>query len=171
MKEVTPDAALLGKYIRPISNEDIEAVQNGDFVLKMIDILEAEAILGKSWRQGLIESIERSVFSYAVLSPKTGNLIGFMGAAQDVKGGAFGWFVSNNEINSFPRQFLTVSRMVYDLYFKRFKYVVNYVWAENVRTLRWLKKLGFTISNASFTTTNPRMKFYAVAKYNEPEWE
>lgn len=65
----------------------------------------------------------------------------------DPLGGGAGapWMVGTTELEKYPRQLLVQGRELVSGWLERFSILVNFVHAENARSIAYLYKLGFTI--------------------------
>ena len=63
----------------------------------------------------------------------------------DMPGSGAVWLVSTNEMESAPRQFLRLSRKVLRSMLDIYPHLWNFADSRNVKALRWLQWLGFTI--------------------------
>lgn len=58
------------------------------------------------------------------------------------------WMVSSSNISNYPRKLLTYSRMVIDHWRNQYDYMFNYIDNRYYSSLRWAKKIGFTVHPA-----------------------
>lgn len=112
------------------------------------DRREVLASGAKSVEQAVIQSVQMSLQSYAFWCD--GHLICIAGVSSKslLCGVGVPWALGTDLMDQMPRQVLHYSPRMLAVMMCEFSELVNWVHAENKRSIRWLKWLGFTVQPA-----------------------
>lgn len=111
--------------------------------LRRADREEVRALTGRSPRQVLVESVERSAMAWAGWAD--GNLVCLFGVVPVSLAGVTGvpWLLGSDEVCSYSRQFLRRNKDYVLEMLRAFPVLRNVVDARNEVSIRWLRWLGF----------------------------
>ena len=129
--------------LRKATQEDIDAVLR---TVRQENIAELE-VLGVGVDYSLVWSLENS--SEACVAVIDGEVVCAFGVVPTPKKGVgVPWMMGTSTIDRHSIAFLRASKMVLTDMFKRWDLLVNDADTRNLRGLRWLKFMGFTIHEA-----------------------
>lgn len=113
--------------------------------LRESDVKEIWASCHNVSREALQSGLERSVYCMTIV--KDGEPIGMFGVRGESVVGSVGivWALGTDRIKEVPMTVLMRSRKYIDQMLSIYPMLTNFVHAENLVSLRWLKKLGATI--------------------------
>lgn len=95
------------------------------------------------------ESIKASVVSWALLLDGTITAVFGITPADMVSGVGIVWALTANTVNKHPKTCHQVAKEILPFFLDQYPILINMVHAKNTRTLRWLKRVGFTVSEAT----------------------
>lgn len=129
-------------FVPPSDSVLAEVAQN----IEAADRVELEASAGhKDIKEVLITSRDSSFECFVV---KIGDRpVAVFGIALTDPDGLFGvpWAVLSKEMRKYPKELMRTSRAIVQRWSQMFPVLENYVHADNVRAIRWLERIGFTI--------------------------
>lgn len=117
--------------------------------LRQSDLIEIEALLGEGTAEyGLTHSVRVASFANAV--QLSGEVIALYGYRKHAGICGVPWFVGSPAVSKYPLELMSTSRwMLKHAADHGVQLLGNYVYAENHTSIRWLKRLGFTIDPAA----------------------
>ncbi|MEM7200260.1 MAG: hypothetical protein AAF628_08355 [Planctomycetota bacterium] len=107
--------------------QDVEELRASSGEEPEAALLASLAVSSKAWA-GLRDGVVQVLFGVAPVSPGLGSP----------------WLLSSEDIYRWPRRFYVESRHFMDLMHEDFPVLTNFVDDRNLRSQRWLKRLGFT---------------------------
>jgi len=129
--------------LRKATQEDIDAILR---TVRQENIAELE-VLGVGLEDSLLWSLDHS--SEATVAVIDGEVVCAFGVvATPKKGVGRPWMVGTSTIDRHSIEFLRSSKVVLTDLLRRWDLLVNYADTRNLRGLRWLKFMGFTIHEA-----------------------
>lgn len=113
--------------------------------IRQADLLEHDAAVGGSIEDSLRTGLNISTQTWA--GEVDGKVICICGVApvQAMPESGAVWLISADEIERAPAQFLRLSRQVLKKMLGLYPHLFNFADARNVKALRWLQWLGFSI--------------------------
>lgn len=119
-----------------------ELIRSG---IRKSDEMEGYLLTGKDPYDELHDSFYHStVIKTAFINGKARALFGVVPLSL-LSGVGCVWFVAHEEVEQYKKDFFYTSKKeVYGL-FKNFDYIYNYADAENKKSLKWLKLIGFQV--------------------------
>lgn len=112
--------------------------------LRPADRRELHAAYGEDVAGAMSGSVERSTICRVALL--AGNPITIFGVNPSRDAGVgHPWMVGTPEMEKYARHLLVDGKAFVDAAMYRFNVLFNYVHADNLKSIRWLKRLGFTI--------------------------
>lgn len=116
--------------------------------MRECDRIEVLASGAKSVESAVIQSVQMSLQAYSFWCD--GDLVCIAGVSSKSLLGGVGvpWALGTGLMDRMPRQVLHYSPRMLAVMMGEFAELVNYVHAENRRSIRWLKWLGFTVDPA-----------------------
>ena len=111
--------------------------------LRRQDKLELMYSCGLGGKDALTESVHFSKFCWIALIDGVPEVM--WGVAEHPVDNSLGiiWLLSSEEMYKIPGRFIRESHSYVSMMLKHFDTVFNYVHAENIKSLKWLEKLGF----------------------------
>lgn len=125
--------------LRPATIEDAIALEPR---LREADRVELAAAGYHDFLSPLTEGIELSAEAWAF--EVNGTVHAIMGIAP-FDGFASPWLLGSNELFDFKRQLCTLPHQFTPRWAQTYGLLKNYVHAENTQSIRWLRRMGFTI--------------------------
>lgn len=113
--------------------------------LRPRDIAEIEASSGRPALDVLAESINRALWSEALIVDGCVEALGGLGTLSMMFGPGVPWLVGSNRMNERKRWFLMQSRRQVDRMLASYDQLVNFVDARNGPAILFLRWLGFTL--------------------------
>lgn len=113
--------------------------------LRPADVAEIEAASGRDGEHALSEAIERGVWSEALVLDGKVEAIGGLGAVSLLFGPGIPWLLGSSKMVERARWFLAESRRQVARMLEHYGQLQNQVDARNLASIRYLKRLGFTI--------------------------
>ncbi len=111
------------------------------------DVAELRAYSGDTPATGLLRSIRNTAFPIAVMDE--GQVLSMFGVAEPMllQGAGFGvpWFLANHNAHKYVRAYAEFLPEVLAMYINYYRKLINHVDARNTTSIRWLKRIGFTI--------------------------
>ena len=95
--------------------------------------------------QALVFCLQNSEASYTVRID--GYIIMMFGVSSTSIGGA-PWMLATPDLEGYAVKFYHTTREAIEIMLEQYGYLENYVDARNIKSIRWLKWLGFTIHDA-----------------------
>ncbi len=122
-----------------------------DFIVDNIradDLAEVEAMGGKTVRECLDETTD--IRNTAWVWEHDGNVMCIFGVnpVENTDGIGAIWMLGTKFFDDHEMIFASACRPILDDLISKFKYVFNYVYVENIKSIQWLMWLGFKISEA-----------------------
>jgi hypothetical protein len=117
--------------------------------LRAADLAEIEAASGRAPGDVLAESVDRAVWSEALLIDGRIEAIGGLGTLSMMFGPGIPWMVGSDRITERRRWFLSESRRQVEQMLARYDRLENRVDARNAPAIRYLRWLGFTLQSAT----------------------
>lgn len=152
-------------YYRPFKGEDYIEVLN--MQLREADKEELEAATGFYWNDALKLAVRNSRHTWVIIyRDKIEGIFGLgdgIGGLGDEIGHGIPWFVATNKFDSFSFTVGKQSKEIIKMFLKIYPRLENYVYSKHFTAIRWLKWLGFIVSNeyVYFNDKNvPFQKFY-----------
>lgn len=131
-------------YYRPYKEEDYSEVLR--MQLRELDIEELEAASGLDWKVALNHSVCYSPEMWVIIyRGKIEAIFGIGDGADEVIG--VPWFVATNKFDSFSFKVGKQSKEVLKMMLSFYPILQNYVYSKHFVAIRWLKWLGFTVSD------------------------
>ena len=133
--------------IQRVSANDNDILVKISDNMRDIDVKECIGVGFHNQYQALLESVNASTNAYAVFY-------------DDVPMGAFGintkrddlgcmiWFLGVKGLEKHKKQFLTISKIILELWQKEYGQLYNFVSAENENCIKWLTWLGAVVHDA-----------------------
>lgn len=128
-------------HYRPLRPDDLPSVFALD--LRQDDVDEIRAATGLDPEMGLLYSIAVSEHVWVVVHE--GNIEGVFGVAY-LNPGAQPWFVATDKFKEFRWAFAKESKKFVKRLLDDYGFLANYVSSKHEAAIRWLRWLGFTIS-------------------------
>ncbi len=126
---------------RQVRAEDIEYVAKR---MRKADVAEASA-LGMTPLKALQYSVSQSDEAFAAwVDGEVSMIFGYLGYPLKEEGDI--WALGTDKMFTVPRVMLTEGRRVVDAFLNCCPALGNWIGAENIHSITWLKHLGFTIS-------------------------
>ena len=113
--------------------------------LRESDRLEIEAMSGRDPMEALASSIDRGVWSEALMIDGQVEALGGLGAVSMLFGPGVPWLMGSDRLTERARWFLSESRRQVARMRGTYGELVNWVDARNVLSVRYLRRLGFAI--------------------------
>ncbi len=110
--------------------------------MRAIDRLEVKAASGSSPLTALTDGISRSTRSWTVMINDTPEAM--MGVV-DLGYTGIPWLLATDRLNSISKSLLMNSRKYVNYMLEVNNLLQNYVYAENIASIQWLKWLGFEV--------------------------
>lgn len=131
------------RFKRP-DDEDIWQLAH---TMRAPDVAELRAASGDTPATGLLRSMRATEYPIAVIDH--GEVLSMFGVGEPalLQGSGFGvpWFLANRNAHKYVRVYAEFLPPVLDMYLNAYGRLVNYVDARNTKSIRWLKRIGFTI--------------------------
>jgi hypothetical protein len=112
---------------------------------KSIDNKECYLISGRTPSEVIAEEISQK--NSVTVALADGVPVAFWGFKQMnwLLQSATPWLLATKHINKCKKSFVQASKRYFNQFTNRYKYLENYVLAENIWSIRWLKWLGFSV--------------------------
>lgn len=117
--------------------------------LRALDLAEIEAASGRPAAEVLAESVERAVWSEALMVDGQAEAIGGLGTCSMMFGPGIPWMVASDRATQHRRWFLRESRRQVGRMLASYDRLMNHVDARNGPAIRYLRWLGFTLAPAA----------------------
>ena len=117
--------------------------------LRVLDLAEIEAASGRAPGNVLAESVDRAVWSEALVIDGRIEAIGGLGAQSMMFGPGIPWLVGSDRLTEQRRWFLGESRRQVWRMLSHYQRLENRVDARNAPAIRYLRWLGFTLGAAT----------------------
>lgn len=114
--------------------------------MRQCDMDEVRAACGRSLdASDLLDSVNNSPICVAV--ERNGRLLCIGGAARRslLSTSGIPWMLGTHDLDSNGRLFMQHGRQCVSVLLGRFSYLENYVDARNLKSIRWLKRMGFAV--------------------------
>lgn len=153
-------------YIEPYVPQMRDEVVN--LKLREADVVEVKASLNMNPKQAIEESIDNSSILWIIKYDN--KIIAVFGVARLNQTTGIPWLLGSTELHKIKFRIIKYSQLVVDnmfFYDNDVKCLTNYVSVEHTDAIKWLKWLGFTISeDVTFLsdTTIPFKQFYKWRK-------
>jgi len=144
--------------VTPYSPSDLEDLLS-NFDMRKIDREELLAQSGLEPYESLQEALKLS--TYAWVARIEGKPVGVGGVVYPEDGGGVPWFVRSEEL--FNKRLFEANTYILgalDLFLTKTHYLANFVAEDNKDTIRWLKFLGFTVTDDRYILQDPDKVFY-----------
>lgn len=128
--------------VREARPGDINRIANR---MRAIDRLEVGA-LGKSPKEALRQSLGGSTLAFTGLKNGTPECMGGVVPLSLLDGEGAIWLLGTDALTTGGRHFLTTIPQLLGMIQKDYPKLSNMIAAENCKSIRWLRKLGFDIS-------------------------
>jgi hypothetical protein len=116
--------------------------------LRALDLAEIEAASGRPVSEVLAESLDRALWSEAVLVEGRVEALGGLGTFSMMFGPGVPWLVGSDRLTERARWFLGESRRQVRRMLGQYQRLENRVDARNAPAIRYLRWLGFTLEPA-----------------------
>lgn len=113
--------------------------------LRPADLAEIEAASGRPAADVLADSVERSLWSEALLIDDRVEALGGLTTGSVLFGPGIPWLLGSDRMTQSVRWFMSQSRRQVTRMLGTYDVLVNWVDARNTTSVRYLRKLGFTI--------------------------
>jgi hypothetical protein len=133
-------------FDRPDENHLWQLANN----MRQSDIEEVQAGSGDSPFTGLVRSVRATPHPIVVIDPDRGEVLSAFGVCDTgllTPGVGVPWFLASKNAHKYVREYATFVPPVMEMYREAYHLLVNYVDARNKVSIRWLKRLGFTIED------------------------
>lgn len=141
---------------RKVTNEDIIALSAN---LREQDRIEVEASSGLPPLEAIKKSVECSSECHAI--ELDGNLLAIFGVSDLGEGIGSPWMLGTEELSKNARRLLKHGQAWIDT-LDRYNLLINYVHADNDKSIRWLKWMGFVFLRPVYTKRGD--KFYEFVR-------
>lgn len=125
---------------RPLQDGDVEALLKG---MRACDREEVRAMVGDGYEDWLRETIPQSELLWAGMYG--GEFGSILGASEIEPGIGSPWLLATDVADKNPAAVLECGMTYVPKMLERFPRLFNYVDARNKKSIRWLKRIGFTI--------------------------
>ncbi|MBN9564869.1 MAG: hypothetical protein J0G29_02055 [Alphaproteobacteria bacterium] len=142
------------KVVKATKKHAIELAPN----LKQADLEEIAAASGRDCLDSaptglLIQSIAISKIAYSMIyQNKDGSkeVIALGGVAPHPTDPQIGipWAFTSDKVRTYPKNFMVKARQALNEFCAHFPTLTNYVYSQNTTAIRWLKELGFEVSQS-----------------------
>jgi hypothetical protein len=122
------------------TDEHFEHIIN---TMREIDRKEALLSNGLSEREAMEFTRDTAIASFCALYDGVPVLVFGIGRRTPIDHVGVPWLVANDMIDDHPLKLLKAARVYFDRMHKEFECMENYILAENVKSIRFLKWLGF----------------------------
>ncbi len=160
-----------GKYIAATARDIAHLAAH----LRQSDINEMTAKHGDN--VDVLEVIRMSIFltpnAKIRVSDTTGEAIAALGIAplDSHKGIGLPWMVGTDAVGEYPAAFIIEGREFVERGLHHFKMLENYVDARNLKSISWLRKIGFTIHPAEpFGEKGELFHRFTAVRVEPPKW-
>ena len=161
MKDSSPCGRKPFDYVREVTPEDLNAIGR-TFHLRNIDILEGHALTGKDPYDALKVTIQQSELLFSLHAPI--GLVGFTGIVKVDETTGAPWMVGSDDLEKQGKPILAHSLNTLKILGLPYHFLFNFVACENVRSIRWLEWLGFTVDLAPQYFHDPLVPFHLFYK-------
>jgi len=128
------DLEFLADNLREADKQELRALLGDDVVF--FEVLSTAVMRSSHLWVGALENDQPvSIFGAAPISMLTGE--------------ASPWFLSTDEAYRYPRTLMLEGRRYLSRMLEAYEYLYNYVDARNDRSIRWLKRMGFQLHEAT----------------------
>jgi hypothetical protein len=128
--------------VRPPTLADLDAMHAG---IRIDDLRELEAGSGPDVRLNLGRTLRRSPHRWAMDVDGKLGLLGGVTALSLLGGVGSPWLIGTRELDRIPGALTRVALKYRDLALGLYPELVNYIDMRNRKSIRWLKRLGFTV--------------------------
>ncbi len=116
--------------------------------IRACDLAEIQANSGPDVLAAVVDSIERSVDAFAVECGGALVAVGGMVPLSLLSGQGSPWLLGTTLLDRIPGHLTRRAGSYLTRMLPTYPHLLNYVDARNVRSVRWLKRLGFTVHPA-----------------------
>lgn len=128
--------------IRPVQHDDIAALAAN---LREIDKKEIRAKTDQSFYDVVYESVEASAKCYTCeINDEMAAIFG-VGIVNITDGHGIIWMLGTDVLRLYPREVMNCTDAMLPLLERGFSKLENFVSVENLRSLKWLRKIGYEI--------------------------
>jgi hypothetical protein len=113
--------------------------------MRQADIDEAIAFSGEPPHQAIVSSLELASHSWMAL--RDGRPAAVFGCTPVADGVGMPWFLGTDAASGDPASMTRFGRAVIADMLKTYRHLINFVDARNVKAVRWLRFMGFTIGD------------------------
>ena len=117
--------------------------------LRALDLAEIEAASGRPVTEVLARSVERAMWSEALMVDGKVEALGGLGTLSVMFGPGVPWLIGSDRLTERKRWFLAQSRRQVGRMLASYGVLVNYVDARNASALLFLRWLGFALEPAA----------------------
>jgi len=111
------------------------------------DVREMKATQGEGVNLEILlrQSVAVSESADTIIDINTQEIIAMRGAAPLPSSGAAPWMLATPRAEEFIREFIVEGRKYVGEMLDRYGFLINYIDVRNIKSIRWLAKIGFTI--------------------------
>lgn len=143
--------------VRPPRRADIPVLVAN---LREADRQELEAARGGEPHEAVRSALALSSHRWAMDVDGNLGLVGGIVTVSLLNGIGSPWLLGTTELDRIPGALTKIGLRYRDVALGLFPELVNYVDARNVKAIRWLKRLGFTVSDTPVPYGVSRLPFY-----------